>query len=269
MTPVRVHFQAHRGGLEEAPENTLAALRRAWEIPGAIPEVDVRTTRDRVLVCLHDPTLARTTDAADGVREADVCMLLAEDVRKWDAGSHFSRRFKKERVPTFAEVTDELARGDDRRLYLDYKHVDPLFLELVLRERQLEGRVILTHHDPAELLRLRRPFPAIETMTWCSGTPEAIARRFDELAATGFEGLTQVQVHLETTGSDPVTYALDDAFLTRAGSQLAAAGAVLQVRPFAYDAASLTRLLQLGIQWYVTDSPRRFADALAEAGYAP
>lgn len=269
LTPAQVCFQAHRGGLEEAPENTLAALRRAWDIPGAVPEIDVRTTRDRTLVCLHDPTLARTTDAADGVREADVCTLLVEDVRKWDAGSHFSRRFKKENVPTFAQVIDEMGRDEGRRLYVDYKHVDPLFLELVLRENQLEDRVILTHHAPEELRRLRRAFPTIDTMTWCAGTPEAIARCFDELAAGGFDGLTQVQVHLDTTGNDPVTYALDDAFLSRAGAALAAAGADLQVRPFAYDATSLRHLLDLGIHWYVTDAPRRFAAALAEAGYTP
>ena len=27
-----VHFQAHRGGLKEAPENTLAAYRYAWDL---------------------------------------------------------------------------------------------------------------------------------------------------------------------------------------------------------------------------------------------
>lgn len=266
MGPVTVHFQAHRGGLEEAPENTLAALRRAWAIPGAIPEVDVRTTRDRALVCLHDPTLARTTDAADGIREADVCTLVLDDVRKWDAGSYFGRRFVNEHVPALTEVLDELLLVDDRRLYLDYKHVDPLFLELVLRERQLEDRVILAHHDPEELRRLRRALPRVETMTWCAGTPEAVAQRFDELAGDSFDGLSQVQVHLETTGADPVAYALGDTFLRRAGAALAAAGSVLQVRPFAYDATSLRRLLDLGICWFVTDAPKRFAAALAQTG---
>ena len=267
MKPVTVRFQAHRGGLEEAPENTLAALRHAWAVPGAIPEVDVRTTRDRALVCLHDPTLARTTDAADGIREADVCTLLLDDVRKWDAGSHFSRRYKREHVPAFDEVVDELLLEDGRQLYLDFKHVDPLFLELVLRERRLEDRVILTHGDPQELRRLRRAFPAIDTMTWCAGAPEAIARRFGELAAAGFEGLSQVQVHLETSGDDPVSYALDDAFLLRAGADLAGVGTELQVRPFAYDETSLRHLLELGIHWFVTDAPERFAACLAGAGH--
>jgi len=269
MTAATVRFQAHRGGQEEAPENTLAALRHAWGIPGAVPEVDVRTTRDRALVCLHDPTLARTTDAADGICDADVSTLLLEDVRKWDAGSHFSRRFCREHVPTFGDVAEELLATDERRLYLDFKHVDPLFLELVLGEGHLEDRVILTHADPAELRRLRRAFPGIDTMTWCAGAPEVVVRRFDELAASGFDGLTQVQVHLETTGADPVTYALDEAFLVRAGRQLAAAGAALQVRPFAYDATSLRQLLDLGIHWYATDAPARFAACLAEAGYGP
>ena len=41
------------------------------------------------------------------------------------------------------------------------------------------------------------------------------------------------------------------------------------MRPFAYDTASLRHLLDLGIHWYVTDAPKRFAAALVEAGGAP
>ena len=44
-----------------------------------------------------------------GIRDADVSTLLLEDVRKWDAGSHFSRRFRREHVPTFGDVADNCA----------------------------------------------------------------------------------------------------------------------------------------------------------------
>ena len=52
--PCEVFFQAHRGGGNEMPENTLAAFKRAFEIPGAVPEVDLRTTQDGVIACMHD-----------------------------------------------------------------------------------------------------------------------------------------------------------------------------------------------------------------------
>ena len=80
-----VHFQAHRGGMREAPENTLAAYRYAWAL-GGIPEVDVCTTKDGVIICLHDATLARTTNAPADVKDVPVSELTFEDVRTWDAG---------------------------------------------------------------------------------------------------------------------------------------------------------------------------------------
>ena len=54
---------AHRGASVEAPENTLAAVRRAIARDADAVEVDVQRTRDGGLVMLHDTSLARTTDA--------------------------------------------------------------------------------------------------------------------------------------------------------------------------------------------------------------
>ena len=261
-----IQFQAHRGGFEEVPENTLASLRHAWSVEGAVPEIDLRTTRDHALICLHDPRLARTTNAPDGIRDADVCQLLLDDIRKWDAGSHFHRRYGKERVPTFDECVEELRRDDDRRLYLDIKHVDPLHLERVLGEGDIADRVILASGQRPELERLRRAFPDIETMTWCAGAPAAIRRTFAELEAAGFAGLTQVQLHLKTEESDSgISYEPEPDFLRQACETLSAAGIDLQVRPFAFDVQSLRRLLDLGIHWFVADAPRRFAACLREA----
>ena len=51
---------AHRGDWRGAPENTIAALLAALEIPGCDGlEFDVRATADNVPVLLHDETLQR------------------------------------------------------------------------------------------------------------------------------------------------------------------------------------------------------------------
>ena len=52
----------HRGAPAEAPENTLAAFRRAAELGVDGFELDVRVSADGVPVVIHDPTLDRTTD---------------------------------------------------------------------------------------------------------------------------------------------------------------------------------------------------------------
>jgi len=60
-----VEIIAHRGARSIAPENTLAAARRAWELGADRWETDVTLTRDRQLVLFHDLSLSRCTDASD------------------------------------------------------------------------------------------------------------------------------------------------------------------------------------------------------------
>src|SRR6476661_7058186 len=59
--PAAPTIVAHRGASDEAPENTLAAVRRAIARDADLVEVDVQRTKDGALVVMHDTTLARTT----------------------------------------------------------------------------------------------------------------------------------------------------------------------------------------------------------------
>lgn len=58
---------AHRGGMEEFEENTLGAFRSSYEKGIRGFEVDIRMTKDGVLVILHDDTLDRTHDGTGSV----------------------------------------------------------------------------------------------------------------------------------------------------------------------------------------------------------
>lgn len=93
---------AHRGARAERPENTLASTRRAIEVGATAVEVDARTTKDGHLVLLHDATLEHTTNGKGPVGE-----ITLADLRKLDAGSHFSPQYKGEPVATLAEVLKE------------------------------------------------------------------------------------------------------------------------------------------------------------------
>src|SRR5437867_6585802 len=55
---------AHRGASGYAPEHTLAAYELAIRQGADFVEQDLQLTKDDVLICLHDPDLARTTDVA-------------------------------------------------------------------------------------------------------------------------------------------------------------------------------------------------------------
>lgn len=103
-------------------------------------------------------------------------------------------------------------------------------------------------------------------MTWLSGPLKYIKKRFEELAAGGFAGISQLQFHLAVRKHAlHFEYVIDDAYLREAVRRTAAAGVDFQARPFEFDAASLRRLIDLGIHWYVTDAPAVFAAAVREA----
>lgn len=90
---------AHRGSSGRAPENTLAAFEMALEQGSDMIECDVRLTKDEEVVVFHDRTLDRTTNGKGPVEERTL-----EDLKRLDAGSWFSSKFKGERIPTLSEV---------------------------------------------------------------------------------------------------------------------------------------------------------------------
>ena len=90
----------HRGARTNAPENTLAGLRRAHEEGATWVEFDVKLTRDGVPVLIHDETIDRTTDARGAVRE-----MALDELARVDAGcpAVFGDRFRGERIPTLED----------------------------------------------------------------------------------------------------------------------------------------------------------------------
>lgn len=92
---------AHRGGSLEAPENTLASFRHAIAIGMRYVELDVQMSRDGELVVIHDETLDRTTNGHGPVGD-----YTLDELRKFDAGSHFGSQFAGEHIPTLREVME-------------------------------------------------------------------------------------------------------------------------------------------------------------------
>lgn len=85
---------AHRGARSLAPENTLAAARRAHAVGADLWETDVAVSADDRLVLMHDDSMMRTTDVAakfpDRIPAPFSTYTLAE-IRSLDAGSWFER----------------------------------------------------------------------------------------------------------------------------------------------------------------------------------
>lgn len=157
----RVLNLAHRGASHDAPQNTLAAFRLANEYGADGYELDVHLTKDGVPVVIHDFTVDKTTDGTGPVAG----FTLAE-LKRLDAGVKFSPRFAGERIPTLAEVFDVLEPHSIVNVELKTKSIGDNGLERttirLIRERGLQGRVILSSFNPFSLLRVRRIAPELK-----------------------------------------------------------------------------------------------------------
>lgn len=109
---------AHRGASKYAPENTIAAFRKAVELGANGVEFDVLFTRDNVPVIAHD------NDFGDRVPPEQRPAILSEmelhQVKQLDVGSWFSDEYKDETTPTLEEALTFL-RGKVIRVYLHDK----------------------------------------------------------------------------------------------------------------------------------------------------
>ncbi len=146
---------AHRGGTAPGyAENTLPAFRRAIDLGVEVIELDLRLTRDKHIVILHDSTLDRTTNGKGDVREHTL-----EEIGRLDAGNGV-------RVPTFKEVLD-LVQGTPVMLLLDIKEGDRLDRPAVvaaIEARDLVGQVIIgarTIEDVQMFRPLNRNIPIL------------------------------------------------------------------------------------------------------------
>ncbi len=89
----------HRGVKNLAPENTLNSIEFAHKLGLKWVEVDVKITKDKIPIILHDDTLDRTTNAKGLLVD-----FLYEDVKKLDAGFVFYNHSTKIFIPTLEDV---------------------------------------------------------------------------------------------------------------------------------------------------------------------
>ena len=89
---------AHRGDWRIAPENSLKALQSCIEQGFDMMELDVKMTKDGILVVMHDQTIDRTTNGKGNVSD-----YTLEDIRKFRLRNGLGRVTNNE-IPTFKEL---------------------------------------------------------------------------------------------------------------------------------------------------------------------
>lgn len=182
---------AHRGARSLAPENTLAAARKALAAGADMWELDVAMSADGELFVVHDDTLERTSDAAEVFSQrapwSNHTFTLAE-IRSLDFGSWFVERdpfkqieagqvtpgeqaaYRGERAPTLREAL-EFTRDNDWRVNMELKDLtglpgDATVVEravALVKELGMVERVLISSFNHSYLVRVKAAEPAIAT----------------------------------------------------------------------------------------------------------
>jgi glycerophosphoryl diester phosphodiesterase len=213
----------HRGLAHTAPENTLASVREALELPVDGIEIDVYLSADGVPVVMHDPTVDRTTDG-----HGPVCTLTLAQLNELRAHIGWQERsLPPEPVPTLREVLE--ATSGRRLLCVEVKPKDI---------------------EQAVLAEIRRA-DAVEWV-WMWTFFRSIMRRFRELEpripaawlCAGFVGLSPEQF---------MEMAVD----------LGAAGISVEIQDLSPEVVALAHARGLAIYSYDKERPEAWAQHLA------
>ncbi len=164
---------AHRGNGAGAPENSLAAIRQAAALGALVIEVDVRETRDDVLILMHDDTLDRTVGVRGRVRDRPYS-YIREFALEGSADG--------EPPPTLAAAF-EAARGR-AILQLDLKtdRMDLVARALGEAGPEIFDRVMCGKGSLAKLVELKRLEPRVEVIPRAGREADLEAMLAPELA---------------------------------------------------------------------------------------
>ena len=244
--PLPVVIIGHRGASWDAPENTVVALKLAWEQQADGAEFDVYLTQDGKIVACHDKDTKRTAGVSKLIAETSLAEL-----RKLDVGTWKNIKFAGERIPTLEEMLATMPAG--KKVYIEVKCGPEIVPELdrVLQATRLKSAqtpVICFNADViAAVKKLRPDLPAYWLVSLKEDTTaDSLITKAQEIRADGLDLSANAR--------------LDQAFATKIRS----AGLRLDVWTV-NDPAVARRMAQIGVQGITTDRPAWLREQLAKA----
>jgi glycerophosphoryl diester phosphodiesterase len=245
---------AHRGSRILWPENTMVAFDGAVALGFEWLETDLHVTADGVLVCVHDPTLARTTDSSGPVSEFTLSELSQIDAGYRHAPQDgYPYRGTGVRIPTLEEVVTSYP---DVRLIVDLKREGLVGALWKLIERHgLHERIVVGSFSDRRLTAFRRLSRGSVAMS--TGPGRSIAAFAGALAGRVPRLADAVQFPISVGPLKPLTSRTIASF-HRGGYQ----AHVWTVN----DAEAMRRFYDIGVDAVITDRPDILRDVLIERG---
>lgn len=236
-----VEIIAHRGASHDAPENTVAAIKLAWEQGADGSEFDVYLSSDNQIVVIHDKDTKRT---GGGVQKLVAKSTLAE-LQQLDVGLWKAAKYRGERIPTIADMFATVPAG--KKVFVEVKcgpEIVPA-LDRALTESKLKPEqtpvIAFDANVIAELKKVRPDIPAY----WL------VSLNKKDMPPPTVESLIVKAREIKADGLDlSATTALDEAYAR------AIHDAKLKLYVYTVnDPAVARRMIQLGVAGITTDRP--------------
>jgi len=151
---------AHRGASYNAPENTLAAVKLAWQMDADGIEIDVHLTRDGQMVVFHDDNTRRFGGSRKPISQCDYSELL-----KLDVGRFMGDQFAGERIPLLAEVINTVP--ENKLLVIEIKSGPETVLPLqsIIHESKINLKQIeFISFRRDTIIETKKAFPECKAM---------------------------------------------------------------------------------------------------------
>ena len=232
---------AHRGASYDAPENTLPAIRLAWEQGADAVEIDVHLSADRQVAVIHDESTRKTA----GVKKK-VCDQSWAELQKLDVGRWKAAKWAGVCIPSLEQVLATVPTG--KRLFIEVKCGEEFIdAAAALLQKRTGKEIVVIGFSLACMTKLKATFPQLEvcwivefkrslrTGRWSPRPQDAI----EQARAAGLDGL-------DVGAKGPVTRE----FVQQAN----AAG--LKIYIWTVDSVSLARkLIDAGVDGLTTNRP--------------
>lgn len=153
-----VQIIAHRGESADAPENTMAAFRLAWERKVDGFELDVHLTRDGKLAVCHDADTERTAGVKRFIRRT-----ASQKLRELDVGGWKDERFAGERMPLLDEVLPQIPSG--MRCFIEVKvgpEAVPALVQAVRSCGKPAEQLVVISFKPATVAEAKKQLPELK-----------------------------------------------------------------------------------------------------------
>jgi glycerophosphoryl diester phosphodiesterase len=271
----RVVAFAHQGGSFEGPSSTLIAIERALDHGATAIELDVHATKDRQIVVCHDETVDRTTNHHGAIAALTLSELRDMDnAYWWIAGDVVARGRNDEEyldrakapvdrrygIATLEEVVESfphvVLNMDIKRTAPDVEPYEQLLADELRRLERSSSVIVASFHDDA-IQKFRRVAPEFST-----------SAATGETAAFFFSLSEQTPVVAPVCSFQvPATFGeitvVDERFVEVA-HQSGIAVHVWTVN----DVDEMNRLLDLGVDGIISDTPTPLAKLLKERACA-